>query len=297
MDSIVWKITCEERSYPGLWRHWFREQCVAVGWPPQAGYHLQGKSKEHYGWTRARNSLLAIKPDDQILVALHGNRVARVGKVLKLAVSDDLWEPFVPPGPGTPHGEKGRRIHVQWDLVLGPEDRDMVVELPAPRRLSSGELRPTLAKIKSQPFARLAEAMAEPANWVPLWANFNLEHALSGFIAAYPHRLEDGLLPYPNEKLRERVFIDRTRADVLLVDPDKHPVIVECKQHSPTVADVHQLRRYMDRLRDELQIDPRGILVHGGARKLRDEVRAAAAGRPRIQLVQHRVDVGFLPSA
>lgn len=296
MAPTIWKITCEERWYPGLWQRWFRAQSVAVGWPPQDGYRLHGLTAGDRGWARARNSLHAIGPGDRIVVALHGNRLARLGTVLELAVADDLWQPFVPIGPGAPHGEKGRRIHVKWDLELGPDDREMVVQLPPGRRLSSGELRPTLGKVRSQSLPRLAEAMAEPANWVPLWAHFSLERSLSGYIAAYPHRLEDGLLAYPNEKLRERVFGDGTRLDVLLVDQDDQPVIVECKQYSPTVADVLQLRRYMQRLTKELKKEPRGILVHGGAQKLRDEVRSAAAEHPPIQLVQHRVDVGFAPS-
>ena len=79
------------------------------------------------------------------------------------------------------------------------------------------------------------------------------------------------------------------------MDQDGQPVVVACKQYSPTVADVQQLRRYMHRLKSELRKEPRGILVHGGAQKLGDEVRAAAAERPPIQLFQHRVDVGFAP--
>lgn len=130
MVPSIWKVTCEERWYPGLWPRWFRAQSVAVGWPPQDGYHLRGRTKGHRGWARARNSLLAIKPGDRILVALHGNR----------------------------------------------------------------------------------------------------------------------------------------------------------------------LRRYMQRLKRELRKEPRGILVHGGAQKLRDDVRAAAGEHPSIQLVQHRVDVDFAPS-
>lgn len=297
MAPAIWKVTCEERRYPGLWQRWFRSQSVAVGWPPQDGFRLHGKRTGYGGWARARNSLTAIRPGDRVLVALHGNRVARLGTVLELAVADDLWQPFVPPGPGAPHGEKGRRIHVKWDLELGPDDREMVIQLPPSHRLSSGELRPTIALIKSHQLEDLAAAMADPANWVPLWAHFSLERALSGYIAAYPHRLEDGLLPYPNEQLRERVFRDGTRLDVLLVDQDGQPVIVECKQYSPTVGDVRQLRRYMKRLKNELHKEARGILIHGGAQKLREEVRAAAAEDPPVQLVQHRVDVGFAPSA
>ena len=27
----LWKIHCKEDAYPGMWRRWFRNQCVAVG--------------------------------------------------------------------------------------------------------------------------------------------------------------------------------------------------------------------------------------------------------------------------
>jgi RecB family endonuclease NucS len=139
--------------------------------------------------------------------------------------------------------------------------------------------------------------MADEAHWVPLWAHFDYERALSGYIAAYPHRLEDGLLPYPNERLRERMLKDGTRMDVLLLDKDDTPVVVECKQGSPTRANIRQLRQYMRRLRKEIRRRPRGILVHGGARKLREDVRRLAASRPRIQMVQHKLEVGFSISA
>ena len=293
MPATLWKVTCEEHRNPGLWQHWFRNQCVAVGWLPQAGYHLEGKTLRGKGWIRARNSLRKMKRGDQVLVALQGNRIARMGTILSLKVDDDLWDPFVPPGPGSAHGEKGRRIEVKWDLNLGPEDRELVIELPADRRLTPGELRPTIARVRSQSISALSAAMSEPANWVPLWAHFEYERALSGYIAAYPHRLEDGLLPYPNERLRERMFRDGTRLDVLLMDRDGAPVIVECKQGAPTPADLRQLRQYMRRLRKEIRRQPRGILVHGGARKLRDDVRRLAASRPRIQMVQHKLEVGF----
>ncbi len=296
MRPTLWKITCEERRYPGLWQRWFRQQSVAIGWEPQAGFHLEGRTRPGHGWARARNSVLSIKRGDRIIVALQGHRVARIGTVLALHVDDDLWDPFVPPGPGVPYGDKGRRIEVRWDLDVGPEDREQVVELPPERRLTSGELRPTVSKVRSQSLTALTRAMADPANWVPLWAHFDLERALSGYIAAYPHRLEDGLLPFPNERLRERMFKDGTRLDVLLVDRTGAPVIVECKQGAPTSADIRQLRRYMTRLQRETGRQARGILVHGGARKLRAEVRRAAAARPRIQLVQHTLEVGFSPS-
>jgi hypothetical protein len=147
--TTLWKIACEEHLYPGLWHHWFRSQSVAVGWPPQAGYHLQGKTEGRYSWKRTRKALSKMKQGDRILVALRGHRVARIGTILALKVDDKLWNPFVPKGPGSKYGEKGRRIEVKWDMELGPEDRELVIKLPEECRLSSGELRPTIAKIKS----------------------------------------------------------------------------------------------------------------------------------------------------
>src|SRR5579862_6465974 len=158
MTPSVWKITCEEDRYPGLWLRWFRAQSVAVGWAPQDGYRLDGRTKGRYGWARARNSLHKISPGDYVVVALQGNRLARLGKVLELAVSDERWDPFVPAGPGLPHGEKGRGIHVKWNLLDCPEDRETVVQLPPGWRLSSGELRPTIAMVNSQSLARITRA-------------------------------------------------------------------------------------------------------------------------------------------
>ena len=133
---------------------------------------------------------------------------------------------------------------------------------------------------------------------IPLtgWAlcrSSTIEKSLSDYVAAYPHRLEDGLLPHPNEKVRERVFSDRRRLDVLLLDREGLPVIVECKRYQITVDDVRQLQRYLKRLRAETRKRLRGILVHGGARKLRSEVRRAARVKPVVELVQFRVDVEF----
>lgn len=93
--------------------------------------------------------------------------------------------------------------------------------------------------------------MRDPSNWVRLDAGFAYERSLSDYIVAYPHRLEDGLIPYPDSKVREKVFPDRTRLDVLLMDRDGHPVVVECKQHSPTVADIRQLQRYVEHVAEQ----------------------------------------------
>jgi RecB family endonuclease NucS len=80
---------------------------------------------------------------------------------------------------------------------------------------------------------------------------------------------------------------------VILIDRDDQTVIVECKQGQPTVAAINQLRRYLAHLKKEKGIKSRGILVHGGSKKLHDEVIKAADVNPKIQIVQHRLAVDF----
>ena len=135
--------------------------------------------------------------------------------------------------------------------------------------------------------------MNDSANWQSLFSHFDYEKALSGYIATYPHHLEDGLTAHPNDTVRERVFRDRSRSDVVLLDRHERPVIVECKQGQPTVADIQQLRGYLRRLLDEKVYGARGILIHGGAKKLHVDVARAAAKKPKVEVVQHRLEVEF----
>lgn len=290
--TTLWKINCMEDSYPGMWHRWYRHQCVAVGWYAKLGYTLQGPAKNR-GWARARGALQRIAVGDWVVVALRGHRVGRIGEVTGKLVDDEHWDPLVPRSKGEPDGEMGRRILVRWDMTVGPESSDQVVLLPDQRHFTAGELRPTIAEIHSLSVTDLRKAMNDQVNWVGLLSHFPYEKALSDFIAAYPHRLEDGLVPHPSEKVRERVFDDKTRLDVLLLDRDERPVIVECKQHSPGVSDLRQLRHYLRLLKRETGEEPRGILVHGGATKLHgDIVKAAAAGLP-VEIVRYNLDVEF----
>jgi RecB family endonuclease NucS len=191
----------------------------------------------------------------------------------------------------------GRRIFVRWDLTCGPDNRDWVVELPPDARFTPGELRPTISEIHSIELGKLKRVMRDPINWVELWGHFDYERSLSGYIAAYPHRLEDGLLQHPSEKVRERVFDDQSRLDVILIDRNNVPVIVECKQGPPGTDHIHQLRHYMAKLQKETGQKARGILVHGGARKLAPEIAAEAARPPIVELVRYNVDIEFSGSA
>lgn len=123
----IWVVNCMEHVFPGMWQRWFRSQCVAVGWPPEDGFRSDDSSKP---WVTARNALARMQVGDRVAVALRNRRIGRIGEITGKAVSDDEWNPFVPPGPGYPHGEMGRRIRVRWNLLTGPSDFDLVVQLP-----------------------------------------------------------------------------------------------------------------------------------------------------------------------
>ena len=132
--SKYWKIFCEETKYPGLWQRWFKNQCVAAGFIPEEGYALEGKSIKA-GWSKARNALKRMEQGDMVVVQLGGNRVARIGEVIRKQIRDDQWNPTVPRSKSLPYGGKGRQIAVRWDLNVGPNDADTVVLLPASHRL------------------------------------------------------------------------------------------------------------------------------------------------------------------
>jgi hypothetical protein len=225
-----WKINCMEDEYPGLWHTWFREQIVAIGWPP-AVYGLRTNT-DVPAWRNARRYLLQIEAGDKVIVQLKNWRVGRVGKVLEKSIEDASWNPSVPPQAGD-SGEMGRRVQVRWDLTTGRLTPDFVVELPPKARPNFGIWRPTLSRVPDALFKTMENAIRDENDWVSLVPGFASERALSEYISASPHLLEDGLVPYPSASARELVFPDRTRLDVLLLDRDKNIVIVECKQGAP----------------------------------------------------------------
>jgi RecB family endonuclease NucS len=139
------------------------------------------------------------------------------------------------------------------------------------------------------------KAMMDDANWVRLHGRFDSEKSLSDYIATFPHHLEDNLMPYPDKKVRENRFRDKSRSDVLLIDKNRIPVVVECKQGAPTLENIEQLRGYMKHIRQLTGKKPRGVLVHGGAASLREEVRRAAR-QDSLKMIRYSLQVGFTPS-
>ena len=292
----AWKFFCMEDVYPGLWRRWFTSQAVAVGWCANHGFHLEGESDGGRRWSQARRCLGEMRAGDQVVVHLKHHRIGRIGEVVDKAISDSDWAPLVPPTQDMPEGEMGRRVRVRWDLSGGLVDPEVVVELPESARLSPGQLRPALCELDLPGFRRVRRASHDPANWVPLLAHrFAYERSLSEYIAAYPHRLEDGLVAYPYAKVREKVFPDGSRSDVLLMASDGTPVVVECKQGTPTTGHVRQLSNYIKQCEELTGKRARGILVHGGSRRLSRDVKRAmrSIGGRRMAAVSHKIDVDF----
>lgn len=282
-----------EDKYPGMWQRWFKNQCVAVGWPPHDGYCLYGDPKGKKGWSRARNAIKEMAIGDFVVVAMKNNKIARIGEITGKAIEDYQWNPLVPVSKSLPTGEMGRRIFVRWDLTLGPQNLDLVINLPEDNRFTSGELRNTVVEVQSQKIEKLKSAVNLPVNWVSLLGQFVYEKALSDYIANYPHHLEDGLMPYPDLRIREKVFKDRSRLDVLLIDIDETPVIVECKQYSPSRKDFEQLKKYMKNLFKETGKKTRGILVHGGPQKLSKDVFKYLKKEQSIEVLSYKLDIEF----
>lgn len=292
----LWKINCLEDKYPGMWRRWYRAQCAAIGWYADRGFPLEGKHKGGARWSRARNAIKAINIGDFVVVSMRGHRISRVGEVISKQIGDDEWNPLVPISKSESDGEMGRRISVRWKLDVGPEEYSYVVRLPEENRFTNGELRPTVSEIRSITIEKLFEVMNNQNNWVKIYGHYANERSISDYIVNYPYLLEDGLTQYPSAKVREKIFDDRTRLDVLLIDKHDKPVIVECKQQNPTKDDIHQLLHYMKKLEDETGKKPRGIIVHGGSSKLSPEVRQELQDRDNVESVSYRADIEFTRS-
>ncbi len=292
----VWKVYCEDHKYPGLWQRWYKNQCAAVGWSSEWGFNLEGETKRLGGWLNTREHLRRMQIGDVVVVTLNDNRIARIGTITGMAVEDDHWEPTVPKSKSKPQGEMGRRIELRWDLTTGPDNRDVVVLLPQKIRFRGNVLRWTTAEINTPSLSQIKEAMGASENWVPISGTFAYERALSDYIGRFPSQLEEGLQGHTELKLREKVFGDKKRSDVLLIDGRNRTVVVECKQASPTIDDIKQLKHYM-RLVDAItESRSRGILVHGGASRVDARVMAFAKSKPKVSVVNYRLGVTFQES-
>jgi hypothetical protein len=293
----AWGFYCPERRHHGLWKSWFREQCVTVGWSPREGNFLRGKPGPRSGWSRARKCLEKIAPGDQVVVCLPDSRIARIGEVFAKKVDDHEWHPIIRSTSEPEGGKMGRRVLVRWNPAAGPPDQNTVVRLPKNRRFSTSSLRQTIFKIEQRKLTQLKEIARNEANWVRLHGQFNVEKFLSDYIAEHPDRFKDGLETHGRYRVREYRMKNGRRIDILLMDRSGGTVIVECKKGVPSASHVQQLRNYVNQFMAESdEKDVRGILVHGGSGRLAREVATAARRRPRIETVRYSLNVDFARS-
>lgn len=290
-----WRVTCHIGQNPGQWPIWFREQCCAVGWPPST--YGTDRPTSDKGWAIARSALRAIQVGDSIVASLPENRVGRVGTVVDLKVADHEWNPVVPPSDKYPEGDNGRRIIVRWDLSLGPSEMNKVVTLPPPARIPPPYLRKTVQMLPESLYEPITSAMNDESNWGSIVGRFSMERALSDYIALHPERLEGGMVSHPSLIARELAFDNRTRADVILLDRFGRTVVVECKQGVPTASNIDQVDAYRKHLLDERSppIGTRAMLVHGGAKRVGEDVLQAASEK-NVELVYHELNVTFMNS-
>jgi hypothetical protein len=287
-----------EDRFPGLWQTWFLEQTAAIGWPPNK-YSIDARKKEN-DWRLASQIARRVQVGDKIIVQLSNHHVGRIGTVIAAHIEDDEWKETVPETKYLRQGEMGRRFDVRWDLTVGqiPISPSAIAKLPESARFTGPTLRRTIFEVHPKLARSIEKALKDIKVWTTLQHRFASERSISEYIAAYPHRLEDGMVVYPNKKVREYVFQDRKRIDVLLLDKAERLVVVECKQGVPTKNDINQLCGYMSRAKNEISSSSiiRGILVHGGALKLSEEIRKYANKRPHVELVRFSVSVDFMSS-
>lgn len=303
-QPAFWRVHCHIGHHPGQWQRWYREQCCAIGWPPtswsgivnQDGYTVADTSGDS-DFATSVNYCRRMKPGDWIIATLTGNRVGRIGRVFRVAIEDDEWNPVVLPNKRLPVGENGRRIEVRWDLDVGPQDPSQVVLLPKESQFIGGQIRGTVRQLPVDRVPSLKAVMNDSRHWVSLASAFNLETALSAYIALHPHRLEDGLSSHSSFGTTEAKVADGGRIDVLLEDGLGRTVVVECKQGAATIDACEQVLRYRHQIAP-LVANPdevRAIVVHGGTRRVPPDV-VTFANASGVELVYFELAVAFANS-
>jgi|SRR5580692_2000859 hypothetical protein len=165
MAPNYWAVICDETEAPGLWKIWWKEGCVAIGWSPQT-YPLVGSANSS-SWDKARSRALKIRPGDIVIPYLKRYRFGVPGKVTKVAIGDDEWNPTLPKNKyGTYPSEArlGRRILVEWmksEFSLSPK----VAVVPKKMRTEGGEVRQTVERVKAKRVARFLQIITDTKNW------------------------------------------------------------------------------------------------------------------------------------
>lgn len=290
-----WRVFCDEKEWPGLWRFWLETECVAVGWPPpDFKYRFDDSGKGDRSWSTVRNYLRTIEPGDQIVAHLEGSRVGRIGEVVRKCVSDDEWDPLVPRSGVFPEGEQGRRIFVRWNSECGPKIPWWVSKLPPGKRFPAGPTRAALSRIDAATFKEMQAEASNPLNNVALPSHESpAKEYIAALLGADPTLIGEGLRRWPSTKVAERVLGKGSRANILLMEKNGAPVVVECIDRIPEADDVRRVHRCLELARKETSIKARGILVHDGVAQLRPETVRELKKGPAVELASCSMSIDF----
>jgi hypothetical protein len=167
MPPKYWAIVCDETEAPGLWEVWRKEHCVAIGWSPDKN-HLVGPTNKP-NWEKARKRAQEIKVGDIVIPYLTNFRFGIPGRVLRLAIRDEEWNPTVQKGTYgdyPPEDRLGRRVMVEWLRGPFPSNGDIAV-VPKGLRTRNGEVHHTIERIKRKRLARFLRILADRKNYRP----------------------------------------------------------------------------------------------------------------------------------
>jgi hypothetical protein len=283
-----WIVICPEPNVRGgVWKRWYREQCVAVGWYPPI-WSFEGQGENTQGWQIARNRLNEIKPGDKVIPFLLKWRIGPVGTVKEVKVADVDWNPTVEKGNYSDEKDLGRRILVTWEQA-GMPPGGMIATVPVPQRPGGGSplARHTIERLSIEQFQNLCSVLSDKENWgdvvSPLGSVTDddesaetevlppppppaelslLERDLQKFLSRNLDKIEKGLKPDPDYQLEE-YSIDVGRIDLLCKDARENWVIIELKADWAGDEAVGQILGYMSWVKENLPngTNTRGIIV------------------------------------
>lgn len=279
MTTRHWIVICPERyARRGIWHVWYRDKCVAIGWPPSK-YHPEGDT-DVSGWRWARDCMRKMQPGELVIPYLQQWRVGPVGVIKKVHLADEDWNPTVAKGDYTQNpleAELGRRIDVEWRSE-GMPPGGMGALIPPEKRLRRPDALSTIEELKPDRFDELVKILGDPQNWTKIGGSPEevveilpadppelslLEETLKQVLIRNLGLIEPGLSPHPDYPGVAEVMTDVGRIDLFCIDKDKNFVVIELKVGPASDHAVGQITRYMGWVKQNLHEGRglRGILV------------------------------------
>lgn len=314
MEPRFWIVICPEPHVKGgLWKTWFADKCVAIGWGPPE-WLLEGPT-ESDGWSFARARLKEMGPGDKVIPFLLKWRIGPVGTITALHVSDEEWKPTVAAGDYALDVNRpalGRRVQVEWD-TNGMPASGKVATVPTDLRPKSPLARHTVEELSKEQFDQLVRVLGDPQNWTDLARSIPLsevvpqpfpgsaepsdqslsllERDLQKFLARNLHLIEPGLKATPDYQLEE-YLTDVGRLDLFCLDGNGQYVVVELKAGLAGDDVIGQIAGYMAWVRGNVLggAAARGIIV---CRNATERTKVACRLIPGLRIKKYDITFTF----